>query len=423
MGSGYYETPMAVYRFGAFTLDTQTYELRRDGMTIPVEPQVFSLVAHLIENRERVVSKEELIEVVWRGRVVSDATLSSRVSAARLALDDTGERQSIIRTVPRRGFRFVGTLSGDAENAGSTLQRTQESEQGQERRSTVESTQHQTSRPERQRTQFCVSRDGTKLAFATIGGGAPLVKTGHWLTHLELDWLSPVWQPYLDELGRNFQLTRYDQRGNGLSDWSVTDFSLDRLVEDLDAVVHAAGLERFALYSLGAPIAAAYAARHPERVSHLILHGSYVRGRQRREATEEKEQGEAYLTLIRHGWGKAGSPFVKALTSMYIPGGTTEQIDSLAQLQRQSTTPENAAQLRSAIDHMDFTELLEKIKVPTLIIHARNDGVQPFEEGRRMSAAIRNSQFLMLDSANHVPLPNEPAWDVFFGSLRNFIVN
>lgn len=413
---------MAMYRFGAFTLDTQTYELRRDGTTIPVEPQVFSLLAHLIENRDRVVSKDELINVVWRGRIVSDATLSSRISAARLALQDTGETQSMIRTIPRRGFRFVAKLAGVDASAGSGMRRAGAGEHAQDPASAVASKEHPASRPDRQRTQFCVSRDGTKLAFATTGAGPPLVKTGHWLTHLEFDWHSPVWQPYLDAFGRNFELTRYDQRGNGLSDWSVTDFSVERLIEDLEAVVEAAGLEKFALYSLGAPIAAAYAVRHPEQISHLILHGSYVRGRQCRDTAAEKEQGEAFLTLIRHGWGKAESPFVKALTSMYIPGGTTEQIDSLVQLQRQSTTPENAARLRAAVDYIDVTDLLENIRVPTLVIHARNDGVQPLEEGRKVSVGIRHSQFLMLDSANHIPLQNESAWDVFFGSLRNFVL-
>jgi DNA-binding winged helix-turn-helix (wHTH) protein/pimeloyl-ACP methyl ester carboxylesterase len=413
---------MGIYRFSAFTLDTQTYELRCDGKAIPVEPQVFSLLAHLIENRDRVVSKDELITVVWRGRVVSDATLSSRISAARLALHDTGKMQSIIRTIPRRGFRFVAKLSGVDENGESDMRRTGVGGYAQEKASAVAAKEHPFSRSDRQRAQFCLSKDGTKLAFATTGAGPPLVKTGHWLTHLEFDWHSPVWQPYLDELGRIFQVTRYDQRGNGLSDWSIMDFSFDRLIEDLEAVVEAAGLERFALYSLGAPISVAYAVRHPERVSHLILHGSYVRGRQCRESPEEKEQGEAMLTLIRHGWGKAGSPFVKALTSMYIPGGTTEQIDSLVQMQRQSTSPENAARLRAAIDQFDVTDLLEKITVPTLVIHARNDGVQPLEEGRKLSAGIQHSQFLMLDSANHVPLQNESAWDAFFRGLTNFVL-
>jgi len=413
---------MAIYRFGTFTLDTRTYELRRNGTAISVEPQVFSLLVHLIENRDRVVSKDDLIKAIWRGRIVSDATLSSRIGAARLAIQDTGETQSMIRTISRRGFRFVAKLDEVDENAGTPMRR-DAGESAQEKPSTVTPREGPSSRPDRQRTQFCVSRDGTRLAFATTGAGLPLVKTGHWLTHLEFDWLSPVWQPYLDELGRIFQLTRYDQRGNGLSDWSITDFSFDRLIEDLEAVVEAAGLEKFALYSLGAPIAAAYAARHPERVSHLILHGSYVRGRQCREATAEKEQGKAFLTLIRHGWGKTGGPFVKALTSMYIPGGTTEQIDSLVQLQRQSTTPENAERLRAAIDHIDVAGLLEKIRVPTLVIHARNDGVQPLEEGRKVAAGIRHSQFLMLDSANHIPLRNESAWEPFFGGLKNFVCN
>lgn len=424
MPSGYYDVPaMAIYQFGEFALDTQTYELRRDGTAIRVEPQVFSLVSYLIENRDRVISKDELINVVWHGRVVSDAALSSCISAARVALRDTGQAQAIIRTVPRRGFRFVAKLGANDEHVGNHLSQSGAGGQARDSSPALAETEHSSVRHQRQRTQFCVSRDGTKLAFATTGAGPPLVKTGHWLTHLEFDWLNPVWQPYLHELGRTFQLTRYDQRGSGLSDSSVTDFNLDRLVEDVEAVVDAAGLEKFALYSMGAPVAAAYAVRHPERVSHLILHGSYVQGRQRREAVSEKEQGDAFLTLIRHGWGKAASAFAKAYTSMYVPGGTTEQIDTLFRLQRQSMIPENAELLRAAIDRIDITELLAQIRVPTLVIHARDDGIQPLDEGRKLSAGIRNSQFVMLDSANHIPLQTDPAWTTFFHSIAGFVLN
>jgi DNA-binding winged helix-turn-helix (wHTH) protein/pimeloyl-ACP methyl ester carboxylesterase len=410
---------MGIYRFSAYTLNTQTYELCRDGEAIGVEPQVFSVLVYLIENRDRVVSREELIGSVWKGRVVSDATVSSRISAARVALHDTGSEQSIIQTIPRRGFRFIAPLIGNDDQHGA--EPSESSAHSQKEVFQVSIRGRPLLLSGRQRVQFCVSRDGTKLAFATFGEGRPLVKTGHWLTHLEFDWVNPIWSSFLDELSSHFAVTRYDQRGNGLSDWSVTDFSLDKLVDDLEAVIDAAGLERFVLYSLGAPISLAYAVRHPKRVSHLILHGSYVQGRVVRHTTDEREQGEAYLTLIRHGWGKAGSPFVKSLTSMYIPGGSKEQIESLVQLQRQSTTAENAARLRAAIDHFDVTNLLREITVPTLIIHARNDGVQPIEEGRRLASGIKSSQFVMLDSANHIPIDNEPAWDEFFRSIRAFV--
>ena len=185
-----------------------------------------------------------------------------------------------------------------------------------------------------------------------------------------------------------------------------------------------AGLEKFALYGIsqGAPISIAYAIRNPERVSHLILHGGYALGRLVRGSLEEREQGEALLTLIRYGWGKAGSPFLKAFSSMYIPDGTTEQIESLAALQRQTTTPENAADIRKAIDSFDVTGLLENVSMPTLVIHARNDGVHPLDEGRTLAAGIKNSEFLMLESNNHVILDHEPAWDELFDGMKSFIL-
>jgi DNA-binding winged helix-turn-helix (wHTH) protein/alpha-beta hydrolase superfamily lysophospholipase len=392
-----------IYRFGRYVLDPTKYQLKRDDEEVHIEPQVFGVLTFLIKNRERVVSKDDLIEAVWEGRIVSDATLSSRISAARTAVGDSGDAQTIIRTMPKRGFRFVAEL----EATGDSVLESFETENAQ-----------------RQRIKFCASKDGTQLAFATTGKGFPLVRAGHWLTHLEHDWHSPVWRPFLDELGRHFQVTRYDQRGNGLSDWSGTDFSLDKFVEDLEAVVDAAGLETFALYgtSQGAPISVAYAVRNPDRVSHLILQGGYVQGRLVRGVVEEREQGEAMLTLIRHGWGKPGSPFLKAFSSMYIPGGTTEQIDSLVELQRQTTTPENAAKLRAVVDSFDVSHHFKSISVPTLVIHARNDGVQPLDEGRKLAAGIRNSEFLMLESINHTILEHEPAWNELFNGLKNFIL-
>lgn len=412
---------MVTYRFGAHTLDTRTLELLRDGKAMPVEPQVFSLLKYLIENRDRVVSKEELISAVWNGRIVSDMTLGSRISAARRAVCDTGKDQATIRTLPRRGFRFIADLQCAGDTDESRKGQTDTDANSDANAPAAASTSLPPRQTGHQRIQFCVSTDGTRLAFATTGRGYPLVRTGHWLTHIEFDLGSAVWGPFLAELGSRFQLTRYDQRGNGLSDWDVTDFGLDRLVEDLEAVVEAAGLEEFALYSLGAPIAIAYAVRHPKRVSHLILHNGYVLGRSLREAAEEREQGEALLTLIRHGWGKPGSPFVKALASMYIPGGSTEQIESLAHLQRQSTTSDNAVRFRAAIDHFDFTGLLGRIAAPTLVIHARDDYVQPLDEGRKLSAGIRNSEFVLLDSASHALVQGERAWDVFFDAVTNFV--
>jgi DNA-binding winged helix-turn-helix (wHTH) protein len=300
------------YRFGRCELRDDTHELLLDGTPREVEPQVFDVLRHLVSHAGQLVSREALVEAVWGGRHISDAAISSRISAARAAVGDDGGRQEIIMTVPRRGFRFVADVEvvGDDAPAPSS----------------------EPSRERGQRIGFCRSSDGTQIAYATMGAGPPLVRAGHWLTHLESDWSSPVWRPVLDELGKDFQVIRYDQRGNGLSDWEVDDLSLDAFVADLEAVVEAAGLGRFDLYgaSQGAPIAVAYAARHPARLRHLILYGGYVQGRLLRGTAEEIEQGKALLTLITHQWGKEGSPFIQAFASMFIPDGTREQISSLA---------------------------------------------------------------------------------------------
>ncbi len=388
------------YRFGSCELRLDSHELVVAGAPRAIEPQVFDVLRVLIENAGRLVSTDALIANVWGGRIVSDSAIGARISAARAAIGDDGRQQKMIKTVTRRGFRFVGEVEtiGERQPAdGRAL--------------------------DGQRVRFCGSSDGAQIAFATTGSGYPFVRAGHWLTHLEHDWHSPIWRPFLNELGRRFQVTRYDQRGNGLSDWQVDDFSLDAFVDDLEAVVDAAGIDKFALYgtSQGAPIAIAYATRHPGRVSHLILHGGYVKGRLVRGPIEEREQGEALLTLIRHGWGKAGSPFLRSFSTMYIPYGSAEQIASLVDLQRLTTSAENAARLRAAVDAFDVSGLLDKVETPTLVIHARNDGVHPLEQGRKLATGIKGAELLMLESGNHAILQHEPAWQILLNELESFV--
>ncbi len=403
-----------MYRFLDVSLNARRLEIRRAGSQIDVEPQVFGLLVFLIENRDRVVSRDELIDVVWGGRIVSEATISSRISAARSAVGDDGTAQAIIKTFPRRGFRFIAEVQSEHDEAGEP----------DEMPDAPTGTSGGPPASVRQKVRFCTSKDGTQIAYSTTGSGVPLVRAGHWLTHLEHDWHSPVWRPFLDEIGRTFRVTRYDQRANGLSDWSVDDLSLESFVDDLEAVSDAAGLDRFALYgtSQGAPIAIAYAVRHPERVSHLILHGGYCLGRLLREETADREQGEAMLTLMRHGWGKSGSPFIKAFTTNFIPGGNAEQMQSLVELQRQTTSPGNAVRLRRAVDSFDVTDILEKVATRTLVIHARDDGVHPLDQGRKLAARIPDAEFIMLESMNHMILPQEPAWRTLFEAIRGFVL-
>jgi pimeloyl-ACP methyl ester carboxylesterase/DNA-binding winged helix-turn-helix (wHTH) protein len=393
------------YRFGNHELSTETRELLTGSVARSVEPQVFDLIQLLVESAGRLVTHDELIGKIWAGRIVSDSAISARISAARAALGDDGTRQELIKTVPKRGFRFVGAVETDGDGPSPSP------------------AQRPTAPHARQRVMFCNSRDGTRIALAISGSGMPLVKAGHWLTHLEHDWQSPIWRPFLDALGGRFQLVRYDQRGNGLSDRTVPSFSLDAFVDDLKAVVDAVGLDRFALYgtSQGAPIAIAYACRHPQRVSALVLQGGYHKGRLVRVTASEREQGEAMLTLVRHGWGKPQSPFMKAFSSIFMPEGTREQIDSLASLQSMTTTSENAAMLRRALDEFEVTSLLGGVSAPTLVLHARDDGVQPLDQGRELAAGIPGAEFVMLDTSNHIIVPGDRAWDELIGTVTDFV--
>lgn len=379
--------------------DNHTLEV--DGAPVHVEPQVFDLLLLLVTHADRLVCHEQLMSEVWGGRIVSDATVSARISAARAAIGDDGRRQDWIRTVPRRGFRFVGAV---------------------ERIGPEPSDSPAPPAVVRQRIGMCRSRDGTRIAYAHSGSGPPLIRAGHWLTHLEHDWTSPIWRPILDEMGRSFTLWRYDQRGNGLSAHDVEDLSLEAAVADLSAVVRAAGLDRFVLYGIsqGCPVAVRYAVQNPDKVSRLILHGGYERGRRLRDTPGETAMSEAIVTMIREGWGRSGSAFLCMFAAMYIPGGSSEQIASLAELQRLCTPVENAWRLRQASDGFSVRGELQKVRVPTLVIHARDDAVHPLSEGLALAEGIPGAQFVMLESGNHVILPQEPAWDVLFSEIRQF---
>lgn len=388
------------YRFGDHELCTHSFSLRRNGEQCAIEPQVLELLRVLVERAGALVTHSELIETVWGGRIVSDSAISARISAARAAIGDDGTRQEWIKTVPRRGFRFVGQVKKD--EAGGRVDAMMAER--------------------RQEVSFCKSRDGTKIAYARSGGGPVLVRAGHWLTHVEHDWHSPVWRPILNEMGQRFTLLRYDQRGNGLSDREVEDLSLDAFVADLEAVIDAAPPERFTLYgtSQGAPVAIAYAVRHPERVSRLILHGGYAVGSRRRENPREREMAEALHTLIRPGWGRPGMAFVQAYASLFLPDSETAHVNSLAELQRVTATPEMAARLHQAVGEFDVSHLLEQVSVPTLVIHARDDAVLPLDQGRQLAAGIPGAEFLELDSVNHVVLPHEAAWHVLLSAIERF---
>jgi pimeloyl-ACP methyl ester carboxylesterase/DNA-binding CsgD family transcriptional regulator len=277
-----------------------------------------------------------------------------------------------------------------------------------------------------QRIRFCLTPDRARIAFATSGTGPPLVKVSNWLTHLELDWQSPVWRHWLRELGRDHTLVRYDQRGCGLSDWDVAELSADLWLNDLEAVVDAAGLDRFPLLAMsqGGPLAVRYAARHPDRVSALILLGTFARGRLlRARSQEQREEFETVTTLMRIGWGRDNPAFRQLFTSLFIPGGTPEQVHWFNDLMRVSTSPDNAVRFRRINSVNDVRELAPNLQVPTLVLHARDDAVTPFEEGRLLAALIPRAQFVPLEGRNHILLEDEPAWPQFVTAVRSFLAS
>ncbi len=275
---------------------------------------------------------------------------------------------------------------------------------------------------DKQQILFCTSSDGIGIAYATVGEGPPLVKAANWLNHLEFDWQSPIWRHMFSQLSREHRLVRYDERGNGLSDWEVDDISFEAFVRDLETVVDAAGLDRFALLGIsqGCPVCIAYAVRHPERVSHLVLYGGYALGWAKR-SQKDRETGNAIVELIRQGWGQDNPAFRQMFTSQMMPGATPEQMQWFNELQRITTSPENAVRLRIAMGDIDVMSLLPQISTPTLVLHARNEAVAPFEGGRKIAAMIPGARFVPLESANHLLIESEPAWPQFVAEVRGFL--
>lgn len=278
--------------------------------------------------------------------------------------------------------------------------------------------------PFRQEIRFARTIDGLRIAYAVSGRGYPLVRCTHWLTSIEHDWRTPVLGPWISEISARWRLHRYNARGYGLSDGSGTPLSLDTFLADLDAVIESAKLERFALWgpSGGSMTAIAYAARFPERVSHLVLTGAQSRGVLRRDPTEaERERFLATVKLIELGWGQNHPGFLQMMTAQFFPNATREQMRAFNELQRLTATPEQAARMVLAIGETDASAALGEVRVPTLVMHSRGDLRVPVEEARLIAASIPGARFVLVDSSNHLPLHGEPAFEEMFRELDAFL--
>jgi pimeloyl-ACP methyl ester carboxylesterase/DNA-binding winged helix-turn-helix (wHTH) protein len=394
-----------VWRFDGFVLDTQRYELRHGDAVIRVEPQVFDVLTQLVAHSERCVTKEELFDAVWGGRFVGEAALTSRIKAARRALGDDGESQRYIRTVRGRGYQFVGIVQADAPAVPRDPQPQEET-------------------PPRQHIAFCRAVDGVRLAYALAGEGPPLVRAANWMTHLGYDIESPVWRHWVRDLSMRHTFIRYDERGCGLSDWNATQFGFNDWVSDLESVVEALGLERFPLMgvSQGGAVAVAFAARHPDRVSKLVLCSAYARGRGARAATDEERRAAALdLDLARVGWGRDDPAFRQVFAAQFLPDGTRADWAAFDQLQRRTTSPENAVRFLEEFGRIDVRDEAGEVSCPTLILHSRDDHRQPLRAAEELAALIPDSRLVALDSNNHLLTAAEPAWQVFLDEVHSFL--
>lgn len=388
-----------IYSFADCVLDTNRYALLRNGEEVHVEPQVFDVLRLFVENAGTLLTGEELIARVWNGRVISDAALSSRISAARRAVGDSGNAQRVIKTIPRRGFKLLTPVKVFGEPP----------------------TDHQ--RDQRQTIRYSRSKDGTHIAYAVSGEGPKLLRTGHFLTHLEQDWTNAVWRPYLDRLGDSYSVVRYDQRGTGLSTGDPDDLSIEAQANDLLAVADAASMDRFPLVatSQGVPVAIHFAAHHPERVSRMVLYGGFAQGRLKRDDSYSADEAKALLTMVRAGWGNPRSAFMMAFNSLFCPTATQEELDSLAKIQLASATPDMAARVRTAIDSIDIMNVISKVRVPTLVIHARHETLNPISQGRLLASRIPGAVFVEVDSPNHILLPSHPTFDEVLSAKLEFL--
>lgn len=269
---------------------------------------------------------------------------------------------------------------------------------------------------------FCRSSDGVRIAYATVGRGPPLVKAANWLNHLELDWVSLIWGRTFQELASRRTLIRYDERGNGLSDWDA-EITFDAFVRDLEAVVDALGLARFPLLGMsqGCAVSVAYAVRHPERVSALVLLGGYAAGWRIGASPEERERREALMTLTRLGWGTDNAAYRHIFSQTFMPQGTPEELAWFDEFQRQTTSSENAVRFQDAFGNIDVRHLLSQVRAPTLVLHARDDQRITIEQGRELAIGISGARFVSLDSRSHIILGHEPAWPICMAEIDRFL--
>lgn len=383
------------YTFADCELDTERHCLLRGGVPVVIEPQVFDLIRLLVENPNRVVSRDEIIAGVWLGRIVSDSAISARIAVARKALGDDGKRQTVIRTVPRRGPQMATDVTSDAPQPASPALR-----------GTL-------------RIRYTRSDTGKSLAYAVTGQGPPALLVGSLMSDIEQEWHVPALRPLFDAIGARHSLLRCDPSGAGQSDSDIDRVDFDAMADELRAAADAAGFARVALFSMtgGTLPAMHFAARYPERVARFAIVCGYVDGRSRRAATGE---ADALRAIMAEGWSQPESSFVKAYVLAYFPQASAETLKDLTNLVHSARSKPSMLLLRDASNQVSLAPLLPLVKCPTLIVHGRHDGFHPLSEARKMAAGIENAELVVLETANNLPLPENPVWERYIETLLDF---
>lgn len=279
--------------------------------------------------------------------------------------------------------------------------------------------------PVRQDIRFCQNSDGTQLAMALYGSGPPLVKAATWLTHIERDPTSAFSQHWIGEFSRRHTYVTYDARGCGLSSRKALDISLEAWVRDLETVVDSLGLQTFPLLGIsqGAAIATAYAARHPERVSRLILFGGFATSYFTTGNPDPKiaQEAETLLKIVEVGWGQGSPAFRRVFVSKFMPNASVEQQQDFDEYQHLTATPDMAARCLRAMFSIDVKAAARQVACPTLVFHSRGDQMILFDQGRKLASLIPNAKFVPVDSENHFPFEDEPCWPTIVQELRDFL--
>lgn len=393
-----------VYRFGPFRLEPRERLLARGEESVPLTGKAFATLLFLVERHGRLVPKQELMDAVWPDTVVEENNLDRNLSMLRKALGEQANGEPYIQTVPRSGYRFVAAVTQNEVESFDPAPSTEPAP--------------------KQEIRFCITPDKTRLAYSHCGTGHPIVKVANCFTHLNFEWESPIWRHWVRDLPKGHCIFRYDGRGSGLSEWDVQDVSFEAWIQDLETVVDAAGLKKFVLFghSQGGAVAIAYALRHPERVSHLVLCGGYSRGVFHRGVPDHIEIRRALETLVQVNWGRTNPAFYQLVTDMYIPENASPADKNwFVELQRVSISTANLVRYMQTCDDINVRPQLAELSVPTIVFHADRDRIAPAQEGRILAAEIPGARFVPLPTGNHVLLGDEPAWQVFTRELEEFL--